>query len=189
VVSTLKGRGYIGEKVEATLVGTNVESTYMIKCKTNELMRLDNFPYQGCYRYFITLRCHSGKRHFVDNSLISTALKILRQIAEQRNFYIWAYCFMPDHLHLLIEGKTENADMRKFISVFKQKAAFWFNSRYNTKLWQPRYYDHVLRKDEVPLIVVRYIFENPVRKGIVTDYLQYPYSGSFELNDISQLFV
>jgi putative transposase len=153
------------------------------------MVRLGDFSYEGYYRYFITLRCHSGKRHFADSNLTLAALRILRQTAKQRNFYIWAYCFMPDHLHLLIEGKTENADMRKFISVFKQKAAFWFNSRYNTKLWQPRYYDHVLRKDEVTLIVVRYILENPVRKGIVTDYLQYPYSGSFELNDISQLFV
>jgi len=170
-------------------LGANVESTYVIKCKTNELMRLDDFPYQGYYRYFITLRCHSGKRHFADNSLISTVLKILRQTAEQRNFYIWAYCFMPDHLHLLIEGKTENADMRKFISVFKQKAAFWFHRRYNLRLWQPRYYDRVLRTDEATSAVARYILENPVRKGIVSDYLQHPYSGSLELNDISQLFV
>jgi putative transposase len=152
-------------------------------------MRLNGFPYQGCYRYFITLRCHGGKRHFADNNLILTALNILRHTAGQRNFYIWAYCFMPDHLHLLIEGKTENADMSKFISVFKQKTAFRFQRRQSTKLWQPRYYDRVLRKDEETSIVVRYIFENPVRKGIVTDYLQYPYSGSFELNDIRELLV
>jgi len=95
---------------------------------------------------------------------------------------------MPDHLHLLIEGKAENADMKKFVSVFKQRTAFWFNHRYDAKLWQPSYYDRVLRSDEVVSIVARYIFENPVRKGIAVDYLQYPYSGSFEFSDISQLF-
>ena len=161
----------------------------MIKCKTNELMRLENFPYQGYYRYFITLRCHSGKRHFADSNLTLAALRILRQTAEQRSFYVWAYCFMPDHLHLLIEGKTDDADMRKFISVFKQKTAFYSHRRYNLILWQPRFYDRVLRKDEATSIVVRYIFENPVRKGIVTDYLQYPYSGSLEVNDIRELLV
>jgi putative transposase len=169
-------------------VGANVESTYVIKCETNELMRLDDFPYQGCYRYFITLRCHRGIKHFADNSLIFAVLRILHQTAGQRRFYIWAYCFMPDHLHLLIEGKTDDADMRKFISVFKQKTAFWFHRRYNTKLWQPRFHDRVLRKDEATSIVVRYIFENPVRKGIAADYLQYPYSGSLELSDIRELF-
>ena len=96
---------------------------------------------------------------------------------------------MPDHIHLLIEGKTENADMIKFISIFKQRTAFWFNRRYNIRLWQPGYYEHVLRKDEATSAVARYIFENPVRKGIVSNYLQYPYSGSFELNDIRELFI
>jgi putative transposase len=153
------------------------------------MVRLCDFSYKGCYRYFTTLRCYRGITHFSDSILISAALRILRQTAKQRNFYIWAYCFMPDHLHLLIEGKTEDADMRKFISVFKQKTAFWFHRRYNTKLWQPSYYDRVLRKDEATSAVARYIFENPVRKGIVTDYLQYPYSGSFELNDIRELLV
>jgi putative transposase len=154
-----------------------------------KMMRIGDFSYKGCYRYFITLRCHNRIEHFTDRGIISAALQILRKTAEQRHFYIWAYCFMPDHLHLFIEGKTENADMRKFISVLKQKTAFWFNRRYNTRLWQPSYYDHVLRTDEATSAVARYIFENPVRKGIVPAYLQYPYSGSFELNDVSQLFV
>ena len=152
-------------------------------------MRLGDFSYKGYYRYFITLRCYGQASYFTDSKLIAKALLALHETAEQKNFHTWAYCFMPDHIHLLIEGKTENADMIKFISIFKQKAAFWFNSRYNTKLWQPSYYDHVLRKDEATSAVARYIFENPVRKGIVTDYLQYPYSGSFELNDIRELLV
>ena len=153
------------------------------------MVRLSDFSYEGCYRYFITLRCHRGIKHFADNSLIFAVLRILRQTAVQRSFYIWAYCFMPDHLHLLIEGKTEDADMRKFISVFKQRVAFWFNRRHNSKLWQPSYYDRILRTDESTSAVVRYILENPVRKGIVSDYVKYPYSGSFELNNISELFV
>jgi putative transposase len=156
--------------------------------KQTKPTRLSDFSYKGCYRYFLTLRCHSRSRHFIDSNIIAEALRTLCKTAKQRDFHIWAYCFMPDHLHLLIEGKAENADMKKFVSVFKQRTAFWFNHRYDAKLWQPSYYDRVLRSDEVVSIVARYIFENPVRKGIAVDYLQYPYSGSFEFSDISQLF-
>lgn len=152
-----------------------------------KLTRLSDFSYKGCYRYFITLRCHSRCSHFANSNLIAEALQTLNNTAKQRNFHIWAYCFMPDHLHLLIEGKTENADMRKFVSAFKQRTAFWFNRHYGARLWQPGYYDRVLRKEEATSVVVRYIFENPIRKGIATDYLRYPYSGSFEFSDISQL--
>jgi putative transposase len=153
------------------------------------MVRLGDFSYQGYYRYFITLRCYGQASYFTDSKLIAKALLALHETAEQKNFHIWAYCFMPDHLHILIEGKAENADMIKFISIFKQKAAFWFNRRYNIRLWQPGYYDRVLRTDEATSAVVRYIFENPVRKGLVSDYLRYPYSGSFELNDIRELFI
>jgi len=157
--------------------------------KQTKRTRLVDFPYKGCYRYFITLRCYKQAGHFANGNFVSEAVRVLEKTAKQRNFHIWAYCFMPDHLHLLTEGKAENADMRKFVSVFKQRTAFRFNRRYGARLWQPSYYDRVLRKDEATSAVARYIFENPVRKGIATDYLQYPYSGSFEFSNISQLFV
>jgi putative transposase len=156
--------------------------------KQTKLTRLVDFPYKGCYRYFITLRCHKQAGHFANGNFVSEAVRALEKTAKQEGFYVWAYCFMPNHFHLLAEGKTENANLRKLISVFKQRTAFRLNRRYGARLWQPSYYDRVLRKDEATPVIARYIFENPVRKGIATDYLQYPYSGSFEFSDISQLF-
>ena len=151
-------------------------------------IRLKDFPYKGCYRYFITLRCYNRASHFANGNFVTKVLRILKKTAEQKKFYIWAYCFMPDHLHLLVEGKTEDADMRRFVTTFKQKTAFWFNRPSGARLWQPNYYERVLRKDEATSAVARYIFENPVRKGIAKEYAQYPYSGSFEFSDISQIF-
>ena len=56
-----------------------------------------------------------------------------------------------------------------------------------TKLWQPSYYDHVLRNEDDTLATARYIFENPVRKNLVTHYREYQFMGSFEL-DIEDFF-
>jgi putative transposase len=152
-------------------------------------LRLKDFPYKGCYRYFITLRCYNQSRHFSESNLIEKSLRTLKKTAEQRSFLVWAYCFMPDHLHLLIEGKTDDADMRRFISVFKQRTAFSFKRSHSARLWQPNYYERVLRKDETTSAAARYIFENPVRKGIVKEYHQYAHLGSFEFSNVSQLFV
>jgi hypothetical protein len=46
------------------------------------------------------------------------------------------------------------------------------------RLWQPQYYDHVLRDEEDTLRVARYIIVNPVRAGLVTSPRDYPFSGS-----------
>jgi putative transposase len=102
----------------------------------------------------------------------------LLQIARSEKFGVLAYCFMPDHLHLLIDGEDNESDLQKFISLFKQKSGYWYKQKYKRNLWQTSYYDHVLRKEEGLEQVALYILENPVRKGLVTDFRDYPFSFS-----------
>lgn len=82
---------------------------------------------------------------------------------EKYNCKIYSYCFMPDHLHLLIQGE-ENFDFKKFIKIFKQTTEFYFKKLYKDNLWHLSYYDHILRKEENIKDIVLYIFNNPVRK-------------------------
>ena len=149
--------------------------------------RLDDFPYRGCYRYFITIRSHGFKHNLVNDEAVAKLIEILKSTAEHKDFLVWAYCFMPDHVHLLIEGKNSNADMKDFVALFKQKTSYWFKGIYGVQLWGANYYEHVLRNDEATRAVARYIIQNPVRKGLVEDCSNYPYSGSFKLESIYSL--
>jgi len=82
-------------------------------------IRLKNYDYTGYNCYFITI-CTRDKKHALkDAGLIAWLADILKEKAESFSFRIWAYCFMLDHLHLLIEGKAINSDMKKFISSYK----------------------------------------------------------------------
>lgn len=45
-------------------------------------------------------------------------------------------------------------------------------------LWQPSFYDHVLREEESSLPFIRYIVENPVWKNLVQSAEDYPYLGT-----------
>jgi REP element-mobilizing transposase RayT len=92
---------------------------------------------------------------------------------------------MPNHLHLLIEGQTDYANMKNFVSVFKQKSGYYYRRQFRKRLWQINYYEHILRKEEVTEKVMNYIFNNPVRKGIVDEWNKYPFLGSFAL-DVKQ---
>ncbi len=105
------------------------------------------------------------------------AHRIIQQVASQFRFAIIAYCFMPDHLHLLLAG-DETSSLKDFMKIFKQRSGFYFKQERNAPLWQPSYYDHILRQEESLKEVARYIFENPVRKGLVDDYRAYPFLGS-----------
>ncbi len=156
--------------------------------KIQKRIRLKNFSYIGTYRYFVTI-CVDRKRNiFINNELVNLCITILHDLAEKYLFDIWVYCFMPDHLHILCEGRDEKSDFRKFISVFKQKSSYYVVRTFKfafyknmTKLWQENYFERVLRKEEDTIDVVKYILNNPVRKGLVKEYSNYPYSGSFKL--------
>jgi len=93
---------------------------------------------------------------------------------------------MPDHLHLLIEGTKSNSDMRRFISDYKQFTGFLAKKKIGRPLWQINFFEHVLRKEEDTISVVRYILNNPVRRGLVEDHRNYEFVGSFEI-DVIQL--
>jgi putative transposase len=89
-----------------------------------------------------------------------------------------AYCFMPDHLHVLVEGYCEDADIAKFVARFRQSAGYGYCRRWGGRLWQEGYYDHVLRKEDDTLEVARYTIANPVRAGLCDDARKYPHLGS-----------
>lgn len=110
-------------------------------------------------------------------------VEILELVSNNFSFLVHAYCFMPDHLHLLVEGKDENADLKRFVKFYKQKTGYIYRKDYGNPLWQVNYYEHVLRKGEETEAVAKYIWGNPVRKGIVEDYRDYPYSGSLTLGN------
>ena len=45
------------------------------------------------------------------------------------------------------------------------------------KLWQPRYYDHIVRSDEKMNAICEYILQNPIRKGLVESIDGWPWCG------------
>jgi putative transposase len=145
-------------------------------------IHLKDFSYKGFYCYFITICASNRDPVFTNKIVVDYIIKILRSLAESYKYSVWAYCFMPEHLHLLLEGHSETSDLKRFISMFKQKTGFWYKRSYGKPLWQINYYEHVLRREEDIRQIALYIIENPLRKKIVENYFDYPYSGSFEFN-------
>jgi hypothetical protein len=52
---------------------------------------------------------------------------------------------------------------------WKQMTGFEWKQRSGGRLWQQGFYDHVLREENPVLGVVRYILNNPIRAGLVTE--------------------
>lgn len=145
------------------------KSTPWLKC----------FDYKGQYAYSITICTHNNTPIFKDEQVVKTVLESLYSVCSEEQFQVLAYCFMPDHLHLLLAGE-EKSNLVKTMKSFKQISSYRFRKICRGTLWQRGYYDHILRKEEDLDIVANYIWSNPVRKGIVETIMDYPFSGPKE---------
>ena len=87
---------------------------------------------------------------------------------------------MPDHLHVLAQGTSDDSDCRRFIARGKQYSGFYFRRQFGTRLWQHYGFERVLRDNEPTFVVARYILENPVRAGLAASVEEYPFVGSSE---------
>lgn len=85
---------------------------------------------------------------------------------------------MPDHFHALVEGLKEDADFRKFVSMFKQRCEHRHRQEHQGPLWQDGYYDRILRSDKALVDVAAYIVANPRRKGMPEAACGCPFVGS-----------
>jgi putative transposase len=140
--------------------------------------RIAGFSYIGFHRYSLTICTSERKPLFSDAETVDAVLTTIRRSAEAHGFAVLAYCFMPDHVHLIVGASSESADLQKFVTNWKQLSGFAHKQRTRESLWQPSYFDHVLRDEEETSRAVRYVLENPVRKRMVAEFSEYKFSGS-----------
>jgi putative transposase len=140
--------------------------------------RLKSFDYIGPYAYFLTFCADHGHDAFVEPARVEVVSTQILRAATDESFALVAYCYMPDHLHLLVSGEQENSDCRSFIARSKQFSGFYYQKQFGRRLWQRYGYEHVLRTEEAVPSVARYIVENPLRARLINDVRQYPFLGS-----------
>jgi REP element-mobilizing transposase RayT len=139
---------------------------------------LANVGYVGPARYFLTF-CTLGRLPvFRDPEIVAMTLAQFRTTAAQEGFAILAYCLMPDHVHLLVEALADTSDLRRFVKLGKQRAGGKYARTHLAPLWQPGYYERILREHDDSKEVARYIINNPVRAGLVENPADYPHLGS-----------
>jgi putative transposase len=143
--------------------------------------RLKEFSYTGLRHYSLTICTQHRKRVFVNREAVDLVRLQLVQTATRYQFAIIAYCFMPDHLHLLVEGTANGSSVQEFVRVFKQCSSYHWKNSFGHVLWQRSYFEHVLRDGESPVKAARYLLANPIRARMVESAEDYPFLGSMTM--------
>jgi putative transposase len=95
-------------------------------------------------------------------------LSRLTRYTRQYDTALYAYCLMPNHVHLLI--RPGQASLSKFMQGLQQSYTQYFNLAYQTvgHLFQGRYLALRCDADSYLAQLVRYIHLNPVRAGLAS---------------------
>ncbi|MCK5687990.1 transposase [Myxococcota bacterium] len=142
--------------------------------------RLPSEIYRTDFIFFVTINTADRYPWFETwPELAETAEQSLRNIADQRSSDLFAWCIMPDHLHILL--RDEN--LVDFIRLFKGRLVPVARQKRSDKLWQRSFYDHAVRKEDSLSDISHYIWDNPVRAGLAREPLKYRWSGSLSWPD------
>lgn len=125
-----------------------------------------------CIPHHVTQRGNRRMETFFRDEDYRAYLALMAEWCRKCKVTIWAYCLMPNHVHLIAVPETE-AGLRMAIGEAHRRYSVMINRRekWTGHLWQGRFSSFPM--DETYLLsAVKYIEMNPVRAGLVED----PYS-------------
>ncbi len=114
------------------------------------------------------------------------------------DFALWAYVFMPEHVHMVIYPRREEYDVsvilqrikepvgRKAVKFLQDSAPEWLprisvvrGGRVERRFWQAGGgYDRNVAELKALLAMIDYTHQNPVRRGLVSHAVEWKWSSA-----------
>jgi len=140
--------------------------------------------------YFVTSRTWQSRPVFVKDSVCKVLVETLLRYRDENAYDAHAFVLMPDHFHALMTP-AEDKTLERVMQYIKCGCAHTIREELQFKfpIWQRGFSDHRIRNAEDYEIHVRYIEQNPVKKGLVgapQDYRWSSASGRFVLDEPPQ---
>jgi len=134
--------------------------------------------------YFFTVTLHNRRATYLTDH-IERLRNAMLQTAQNRPFKTHAIVILPDHLHALwtlppddhnypTRWRSIKANFSRGLAA--QGIQLDKNPRGEYLLWQRRYWEHTIQNDEDFRRHVDYIHYNPVKHGLVSRVIDWPYS-------------
>jgi putative transposase len=137
--------------------------------------------------YFVTFNTH-GRQRILASAAVHDAFGDYCRRATEFRIGVGRYVIMPDHVHLFVcFGAGCDGTLSDWIKGLKRQLdlslatsgaqRIRLEGQKLVSFWQPGFHDHLLRSDESYSGKWDYVFQNPVRAGLVSRAEEWPYSG------------
>ena len=128
--------------------------------------------------YHVTQRGNRRATVFFDDDDFVFYRELLAEAARRAGSGVWAYCLMPNHVHLIVVPSDPDGLRATFANVHRRYAgAINARHRWTGHLWQGRY--GAVAMDEIHLHhAARYVALNPVRARLCDRAEEWPWSST-----------
>ena len=118
--------------------------------------------------FHIINRGNGGAVVFHKDTDYQAFLDLLEAGKSKFSVRVLAFCVMPNHFHIVVQPETE-ATLSPFMKWWQTTHARRYHRHYGSHghLWQGRFKNFPIERDEHLLIVLRYVLRNPVRAKLV----------------------
>jgi REP element-mobilizing transposase RayT len=94
--------------------------------------------------------------------------------AEEFNVGVGRYVIMPDDMHFFVRGDI-HFNLGKWLNGLKRAISIALDATSKHPLWQPGFFDHVLRNEESYAQKWEYMRQNPVRARLADSADEWPF--------------
>ena len=133
------------------------------------------FAPQETRTYLVTAVTAQRRRLFQVTATAELLLRTILDYRSQGRFLLHAFVIMPDHFHALITPAPD-VSLEKAMQFIK--GGFSFRLKSKLDVWMRSFNESQILSEEKFMNCVRYIEDNPVRRGLVSTPEAYPFSSA-----------
>ena len=128
------------------------------------------------YPHHVTQRGNRRQKTFFCQDDYRTYIEFMAEFAQTADTEVWAYCLMPNHVHLVMVPSHEDG-LREVLGEAHRRYTRHINFRegWRGHLWQERFHSFPMDEDYL-MSTVRYVEQNPVKAGLVLSPLDFKWS-------------
>jgi len=133
------------------------------------------FAPQETRTYFVTAATAQRRSLFQVTATAELLQRTILDYRTQGRFLLHAFVIMSDHFHALITPAPD-VSLEKAMQFIK--GGFSFRLKSKLDVWTPSFNESQIMSEEKFINCVRYVDENPVRRGLVSMPEAYPFGSA-----------
>lgn len=128
--------------------------------------------------YHVVLQGNNRQDVFLTNQDRRYFLSLLKSYKERFELLVYAYCLLPNEVHLVLETRSPN--LSRVMQGFSTSYTKYFNQEHNMSghVFQGRYRALLVEKEAFLVDVTRHVHLEPARAGMKEKPWRYPWSST-----------